>query len=349
MGWFDAPAGQANLLAGMSKIASHKIAEPNIGYAITSGLGKAVDAIKNRNDALIKEEANTKVREILSQPMDAKNPMAQAQALAPWLARADAEHQMVGKEAVANLFKDADFGIKKDTLSESIRHNKSDELLGTNKLEQQKIADANSLEQQKIANANALKLGLANVGVAQTNANTNAETLKMNLGQMSRNNAITDLKNEADGIVRNADGTLSRDYENKSFKASQLMQQRANIVNDAKTLKQDDFLKRANDQGHLLLGTSHLNSTINSAYGTGKTLMMSTNPTVAYEAAQLMNSADVDGLLAIGKRELNADGSFKKESPKFTKEGNTLKSSSGKTYNIPTQEWLYNNTETINY
>ena len=338
MGWFDAPAGQANLLTGMSNIAMNKIAEPNIGSAITSGLGKAVDAIKTRNDTMIKEEANTKVREILSQPMDAKNPMAQAQALAPWLARADAEHQMVGKEAVANLFKDADFGIKKDTLSESTRHNQSDELLGTSKLEQQKIADAN-----------ALKLGLANVGVAQTNANTNAETLKMNLGQMSRNNAITDLKNEADGIVRNADGTLSRDYENKSFKASQLMQQRANIVNDAKTLKQDDFLKRANDQGHLLLGTSHLNSTINSAYGTGKTLMMSTNPTVAYEAAQLMNSADVDGLLAIGKRELNADGSFKKESPKFTKEGNTLKSSSGKTYNIPTQEWLDKNTETINY
>ena len=301
MGWFDAPAGQANLLAGMSNIASHKVAEPNIGSAITSGLGKAVDAIKNRNDAMIKEEANTKVREILSQPMDAKNPMAQAQALAPWLARADAEHQMAGKDAISNLFKDADFGIKRDTLSESSRHNQSDELLGTSKLEQQKIADAN-----------ALKLGLANVGVAQTNANTNAETLKMNLGQMSRNNAITDLKNEADGIVRNADGTLSRDYENKSFKASQLMQQRANIVNDAKTLKQDDFLKRANDQGHLLLGTSHLNSTINSAYGTGKTLMMSTNPTVAYEAAQLMNSADVDGLLAIGKRELNADGSFKK-------------------------------------
>ena len=44
-----------------------------------------------------------------------------------------------------------------------------------------------------------------------------AETLKMNLGQLNRNNAITDLKNEADGIVRNADGTLSRDYENKSF------------------------------------------------------------------------------------------------------------------------------------
>ena len=301
MGWFDAPAGQANLLAGMSNIAMNKVAEPNIGSAITSGLGKAVDAIKTRNDTLIKEEANTKVREILAQPMDAKNPMAQAQALAPWLARADAEHQMIGKEAVANLFKDADFGIKKDTLSESTRHNKSDELLGTNKLEQQKIADAKSF-----------KLGMANVGIAQTNANTNAATLKMNLGQLNRNNAITDLKNEADGIVRNADGTLSRDYENKSFKAAQLMQQRANIVNDAKTLKQDDFLKRANDQGHLLLGTSHLNSTINSAYGTGKTLMMSTNPAVAYEAAQLMNSADVDGLLAIGKRELNADGSFKK-------------------------------------
>ena len=76
MGWFDAPAGQANLLAGMSNIASHKIAEPNIGSAITSGLGKAVDAIKTRNDTLIKEEANTKVREILAQPMDAKNPMA---------------------------------------------------------------------------------------------------------------------------------------------------------------------------------------------------------------------------------------------------------------------------------
>ena len=301
MGWFDTPAGQANLLTGMSNIAMNKVDEPNIGSAITSGLGKAVDAIKTRNDTLIKEEANTKVREILSQPMDAKNPMAQAQALAPWLAKADAEHQMIGKDAVSNLFKDADFGIKRDTLSELSRHNQSDELLGTSKLEQQKIADAN-----------ALKLGLANVGVAQTNANTNAETLKMNLGQMSRNNAITDLKNEADGIVRNADGTLSRDYENKSFKASQLMQQRANIVNDAKTLKQDDFLRRANDQGHLLLGTSHLNSTINSAYGIGKTLMMSTNPTVAYEAAQLMNSADVDGLLAIGKRELNADGSFKK-------------------------------------
>lgn len=338
MGWFDAPAGQANLLAGMSNIASHKIAEPNIGSAITSGLGKAVDAIKTRNDTMIKEEANTKVREILSQPMDAKNPMAQAQALAPWLARADAEHQMIGKDAVANLFKDADFGIKKDTLSESSRHNKSDELLGTSKLEQQKIADAN-----------ALKLGLANVGVAQTNANTNAATLKMNLGQVQRTNAIGDLKNEAEGIIKNEDGTFKTDYNNERFKASQLMQQRANIVNDAKTLKQDDFLKRANDQGHLLLGTSHLNSTINSAYGTGKTLMMSTNPTVAYEAAQLMNSADVDGLLAIGKRELNADGSFKKESPKFTKEVNTLKSSSGKTYNIPTQEWLDKNTETINY
>lgn len=339
MGWFDAPAGQANLLAGMSNIASHKIAEPNIGSAITSGLGKAVDAIKTRNDTMIKEEANTKVREILAQPMDAKNPMAQAQALAPWLARADAEHQMVGKEAVANLFKDADFGIKKDTLSESTRHNKSDELLGTNKLEQQKIADAKSF-----------KLGMANVGVAQTNANTNAATLKMNLGQVQRTNAIGDLKNEAEGIIKNEDGTFKTDYNNERFKASQLMQQRANIVNMAKTIKQDDFLKRANDQGHILLGTSHFNDTINKAYGLGQKLMLSTNPSIAYKAAELMNSADIDGLLAIGKQRLDSKGNLIEEEPsKLTKEGNTLKSSSGKTYNIPTQEWLDKNTETINY
>lgn len=332
MGWFDAPAGQANLLAGMSNIATHKIAEPNIGSAITSGLDKAVDTIKNRNDTLIKEEANTKVREILSQPMDAKNPMAQAQALAPWLARADAEHQMVGKEAVANLFKDADFGIKKDTLSESTRHNKSDELLGTSKLEQQKIADAN-----------ALKLGLANVGVAQTNANTNAATLKMNLGQMSRDNAINDLKNEAQGIIKNPDGTFKTDYDNERFKASQLMQQRANIVNMAKTIKQDDFLKRANDQGHILLGTSHFNETINKAYGLGQKLMLSTNPSIAYKAAELMNSADIDGLLAIGKQSLDSKGNLiEKESPDLTKKVKYLNSFSG-------QEWLDNNTEIINY
>jgi len=299
MGWFDAPAGQANLLAGMSNIASHKIAEPNIGYAITSGLGKAVDAIKNRNDALIKEEANTKVREILAQPVDPRNPMAQAQALAPWLARADAEHQMAGKDAISNLFKDADFGIKRDTLSESSRHNKADELLGASKLEQQKIADAN-----------ALKLGLANVGVAQTNANTNAETLKMNLAQMNRNNAIADLQNEAQGIVKNPDGTFKTDYDNERFKASQLMQQRANIVNMAKTIKQDDFLKRANDQGHILLGTSHFNSTINKAYGIGQKLMLSTNPNIAYKAAELMNSADIDGLLAIGNQQLDSKGNL---------------------------------------
>jgi len=299
MGWFDAPAGQANLLAGMSNIASHKIAEPNIGYAITSGLGKAVDAIKNRNDALIKEEANTKVREILAQPVDPRNPMAQAQALAPWLARADAEHQMAGTDAISNLFKDADFGIKRDTLSESSRHNKADELLGASKLEQQKIADAN-----------ALKLGLANVGVAQTNANTNAETLKMNLAQMNRNNAIADLQNEAQGIVKNPDGTFKTDYDNERFKASQLMQQRANIVNMAKTIKQDDFLKRANDQGHILLGTSHFNSTINKAYGIGQKLMLSTNPNIAYKAAELMNSADIDGLLAIGNQQLDSKGNL---------------------------------------
>ena len=121
MGWFDAPAGQANLLAGMSNIASHKIAEPSIGSAITSGLDKAVDAIKNRNDALIKEEANAKVREILAQPMDAKNPMATQQLLAQWLPRADEKHQMIGKDAIANAYQGANYqtgqerlGLEKD-------------------------------------------------------------------------------------------------------------------------------------------------------------------------------------------------------------------------------------------
>ena len=158
MGWFDAPAGQANLLAGMSNIASHKIAEPNIGSAITSGLDKAVDAIKNRNDALIKEEANAKVREILAQPMDAKNPMATQQLLAQWLPRADEKHQMIGKDAIANAYQGANYqtgqerlGLEKDRFANqkevSERDFKQRQLEHSDMIRHQKVLESNSAAQ----------------------------------------------------------------------------------------------------------------------------------------------------------------------------------------------------------
>jgi len=353
MGWFDAPAGQANLLAGMSNIASHKIAEPNIGSAITSGLGKAVDAIKTRNDAMIKEEANTKVREILSQPMDAKNPMAQAQALAPWLARADAEHQMVGKEAVANLFKDADFGIKKDTLSESSRHNKSDELLGTNKLEQQKIADAN-----------ALKLGLGNIDVAKQNAATmkslrDMEVEKHNIDMQFEKKSKASQGYEWDDKSK----TFSKfNYELPEYKFTQALNERKGFNALADKIDIPTYVKDASKLEGMssFVGVGNTwDSTHADNAGAAKILLKSEDPSLLPAqryVAQLFQAHDTDGLQKFFHSK-DTDPAVKallsapknSESSKFTKEGNTLKSSSGKTYNIPTQEWLDNNTETINY
>ena len=360
MGWFDAPAGQANLLAGMSNIASHKIAEPNIGSAITSGLGKAVDAIKTRNDTLIKEEANTKVREILSQPMDAKNPMAQAQALAPWLARADAEHQMIGKDAVSNLFKDADFGIKKDTLSESTRHNKSDELLGTSKLEQQKIADANSLEQQKIADANALKLGLANVGVAQTNASTmkslrDMQAEKHNIDMQFEKKSKASQGYEWDDKSK----TFSKfNYELPEYKFTQALNERKGFNALADKIDIPTYVKDASKLEGMssFLGIGNTWDSTHANYAAPAKILLKSEdlsllPAQRY-VAQLFQAHDTDGLQKFFHSK-NTDPAVKallsapvkSESSKFTKEGNTLKSSSGKIYNTPTQEWLDNNTD----
>ena len=48
----------------------NKVAEPNIGSAITSGLNEAVNVISKRNDAMITEDANKKVKELLNKPVD---------------------------------------------------------------------------------------------------------------------------------------------------------------------------------------------------------------------------------------------------------------------------------------
>ena len=103
MGWFDAPAGQANLLAGMSNIASHKIAEPNIGSAITSGLNEAVNVISKRNDAIITENANKKVKELLSKPVDPANPFGNIRELMSVSVDADDKHKDMTRGVIQAL------------------------------------------------------------------------------------------------------------------------------------------------------------------------------------------------------------------------------------------------------
>ena len=103
MGWFDTPAGQANLLAGMSNIASHKIAEPNIGSAITSGLNEAVNVISKRNDAIITENANKKVKELLSKPVDPANPFGNIRELMSVSVDADDKHKDMTRGVIQAL------------------------------------------------------------------------------------------------------------------------------------------------------------------------------------------------------------------------------------------------------
>ncbi len=100
MGWFDAPAGQANLLAGMSNIASHKVAEPNIGSAITSGLNEAVNVISKRNDAMITEDANKKVEELLNKPVDPSNPFGNIRELMSVSVDADDKHKDITRGVI---------------------------------------------------------------------------------------------------------------------------------------------------------------------------------------------------------------------------------------------------------
>lgn len=103
MGWFDAPAGQANLLAGMSNIAMNKVAEPNIGSAITSGLNEAVNVISKRNDAMITEDANKKVKELLSKPVDPANPFGNIRELMSVSVDADDKHKDMTRGVIQAL------------------------------------------------------------------------------------------------------------------------------------------------------------------------------------------------------------------------------------------------------
>ena len=103
MGWFDTPAGQANLLAGMSNIAMNKVAEPNIGSAITSGLNEAVNVISKRNDAMITEYANKKVKELLNKPVDPSNPFGNIRELMSVSVDADDKHKDMTRGVIQAL------------------------------------------------------------------------------------------------------------------------------------------------------------------------------------------------------------------------------------------------------
>jgi hypothetical protein len=166
----------------MSNIATHKIAEPNVGAAITSGLDKAVDTIKNRNDTLIKEEANTKVREILAQPVDAKNPMATQQLLAQWLPRADEKHQMIGKDAIANAYQGANYqtgqerlGLEKDRFTNQKEVSERD-------FKQRQLEHSDMIKHQKVLESNSA----AQLGLSQKQYEMALENNKISLAQKDK-------------------------------------------------------------------------------------------------------------------------------------------------------------------
>ena len=258
MGWFDAPAGQANLLAGMSNIASHKIAEPNVGSAITSGLGKAVDAIKTRNDTLIKEEANAKVREILAQPMDAKNPMATQQLLAQWLPRADEKHQMIGKDAIANAYQGANYqtgqerlGLEKDRFANQKEVSERD-------FKQRQLEHADMIKHQKVLESNSA----AQLGLSQKQYEMALEASKIGLAQKDRE--LRGLGFEYDKKT----GELTYNPETPEFKASIYQK----IADDDKSfiqLNSISKLKQNMDSRDVACGLFTLNSRNYDAIGAG--------------------------------------------------------------------------------
>lgn len=290
MGWFDAPAGQANLLAGMSNIASHKIAEPNIGSAITSGLDKAVDTIKNRNDTLIKEEANTKVREILAQPMDAKNPMATQQLLAQWLPRADEKHQMIGKDAIANAYQGANYqtgqerlGLEKDRFTNQKEVSERD-------FKQRQLEHSDMIRHQKVLESNSA----AQLGLSQKQYDMALENNKIGLAQKDK-----ELRSHGFEYDKKT-GELKYNPDIPEFKASRYAKFDEGIKSFLQ-LNSIDKLKDLQDSGDLFGGMFTFNSTNNRSIGRALTLLqtpsLSEKDIEAKQAVQsLLSSGNYSGL-----------------------------------------------------
>ena len=290
MGWFDAPAGQANLLAGMSNIASHKIAEPNIGSAITSGLGKAVDAIKTRNDTLIKEEANTKVREILAQPMDAKNPMATQQLLAQWLPRADEKHQMIGKDAIANAYQGANYqtgqerlGLEKDRFANQKEVSERD-------FKQRQLEHADMIKHQKVLESNSA----AQLGLSQKQYDMALESNRINLAQKDK-----ELRSSGYEYDKKT-GELKYNPDTPEFKASKYAKFDEGIKSFLQ-LNSIEKLKDLQDSGDLFGGMFTFNSTNNRSIGKALTLLqtpsLSEKDIEVKQAVQsLLSSGNYSGL-----------------------------------------------------
>lgn len=290
MGWFDAPAGQANLLAGMSNIASHKIAEPNIGSAITSGLGKAVDAIKTRNDTLIKEEANAKVREILAQPMDAKNPMATQQLLAQWLPRADEKHQMIGKDAVANAYQGANYktgqerlGLEKDRFTNQKEVSERD-------FKQRQSEHADMIRHQKVLESNSA----TQLGLSQKQYEMQLENNRINLAQKDK-----ELRSSGYEYDKKT-GELKYNPDTPEFRASKYAKFDEGIKSFLQ-LNSIDKLKDLQDSGDLFGGMATFNSTNNKSIGRALTLLqtpsLSEKDIEVKQAVQsLLSSGNYSGL-----------------------------------------------------
>ena len=290
MGWFDAPAGQANLLAGMSNIASHKIAEPSIGSAITSGLDKAVDAIKTRNDTLIKEEANAKVREILAQPMDAKNPMATQQLLAQWLPRADEKHQMIGKDAIANAYQGANYqtgqerlGLEKDRFANQKEVSERD-------FKQRQLEHADMIRHQKVLESNSA----AQLGLSQKQYEMALESNKIGLAQKEK-----ELRSSG-YVYDKKTGELTYNPETPEFKASKYAKFDEGIKSFLQ-LNSIEKLKDLQDSGDLFGGMFTFNSTNNKAIGRALTLLqtpsLSEKDIEVKQAVQsLLSSGNYSGL-----------------------------------------------------
>ena len=262
MGWFDAPAGQANLLAGMANIASHKIAEPNIGSAITSGLGKAVDAIKNRNDALIKEEANTKVREILAQPMDAKNPMATQQLLAQWLPRADEKHQMIGKDAIANAYQGANYQTGQERLGLEKDRFTNQKEVSDRDFKQRQLEHADMIKHQKVLENNSA----AQLGLSQKQYEMALEANKIGLAQKDK-----ELRSSGYEYDKKT-GELKYNPDTPEFKASKYAKFDEGIKSFLQ-LNSIEKLKDLQDSGDLFGGMFTFNSTNNKSIGKALTLL----------------------------------------------------------------------------
>ena len=290
MGWFDAPAGQANLLTGMSNIAMNKVAEPNIGSAITSGLDKAVDAIKTRNDTLIKEEANTKVREILAQPMDAKNPMATQQLLAQWLPRADEKHQMIGKDAVANAYQGANYqtgqerlGLEKDRFTNQKEVSERD-------FKQRQSEHADMIKHQKVLESNSA----AQLGLSQKQYEMQLESNKVNLAQKDK-----ELRSSGYEYDKKT-GELKYNPDLQEFKASKYAKFDEGIKSFLQ-LNSIEKLKDLQDSGDLLGGMFTFNSTNNKSIGRALTLLqtpsLSEKDIEVKQAVQsLLSSGNYSGL-----------------------------------------------------